>query len=231
MFSIIAPMDTNRLEQFKVTKQIYDSFPEKKEFIIPTRSHDRIRDYLEDNGLTKDVTLIPYKHKAGFNPSLPLNIGVKRAKYSNLIITSPEVKPKTRVLEQLSAKLDKNVVCQVYDADSEGKLTSLVNTTYRSDTPAMYFLAMFKKADIEAINGWDEDFMLGYAYEDNDFGDRWVRAGLPFEVRDEIQAIHQYHERLETIRNGSSINFEKMCWNKDNNVIRPRNGLIKLADL
>lgn len=225
MFSIVAPIDDNRLEQFKETKRIYDSFPQVKEFIMPTRTHDSVLAYLKQHKLTKDVKLIPYTIEAGFNPTKALNIGVRNSTYANIIVTGPEVKPKSAVLEQLSERLDKNVICQVFDEDFEGKLTSLVNTTYRSDTPQPYFLGMFLKKDIEAINGWDEDFMLGYAYEDTDFGQRWVRAGLPFEVRDEIQAIHQYHPRTETIRNGATINFEKLCDNKDKGIIRPANGL------
>jgi predicted glycosyltransferase involved in capsule biosynthesis len=73
-------------------------------------------------------------------------------------------------------------------------VASLVHKGFRDMTPAMYFLAMFNKRDIEAINGWDEAFMQGYAYEDDDFGQRWVRAGLPFQLREDIQGVHQYHQ-------------------------------------
>lgn len=228
MFSIIAPMDTNRLSQFKKTKQVYDSFPQKKEFIIPTRSYKEVYNFLKDNNLLKDTRLIPYTHEVGFNPSLPLNLGVSEAKYDNIIITSPEVRPLTQVLEQLEQVKEQNVVCQVFDQAIDGNTDfSLVNNGYRSENPGMYFLAMFQKQDIEAINGWDEDFMLGYAYEDNDFGDRWVRAGLPFTIREDIQAVHQYHPRGVTINNGVETNFNKYNSNRDNGVIRPKNGLIK----
>lgn len=230
MFTIVSPMDPNRLEQFKNTKEVYDTFPQVKEFLIPTRSAPEIEKYLTEHGLMKDVRIIPYEHERGFNPSKALNLGVKHAKYDNIIITSPEVKPSTDVLAQLSESLDKNVVCQVFDQDADGNLSVLVCQGYRDESPYLYFLAMYRKADIEAINGWDEDFMLGYAYEDNDFGDRWVRAGLPFEIRDDIQAVHQYHPRSETIPGGLSVNLEKFNSNRDHKVIRPANGLIKEAD-
>lgn len=225
MFSIIAPIDTNRLTQFTETKRVYDSFPEEHEIILPTRSYEKVFEYLEQNDLMKNVRLIPYEHEIGFNPSKALNLGVRAAKYDNIIITSPEVKPTTDVLKQLSECLDKNVVCQVFDQGENGDLKTLVCQGYRSDYPAMYFLACFRREDIEAINGWDEDFMKGYAYEDNDFGERWVRAGLPFEIRDDIQAVHQYHPRGETIKGGLSINLEKFNWNTNNNVTRCKNGL------
>lgn len=227
MFTIVAPIDTNRLKQFKETKRVYDTFPETKEFVMPTRNYKAVKKYFEANNLMKDVRLIPYTHKLGFNPSKALNIGVRNAKYDNIIITSPEVKPTTQVLEQLSKCLDKNIVCEVSDQDENGNLAILVSKTYRGDTPAMYFLAMYRKEDIEKINGWDEDFMQGYAYEDNDFGERWKRAGLPFEVREDIKGLHQYHPRGETLPGGMVINQQKFYDNTDKGVTYCANGLSK----
>ena len=231
VFSIVVPLDTNRLMLFKNTKRVYDSMPQKKEFIIPTRNLEKVSEYLLKHKLTKDVRLFPYKVEKGFNCSKALNIGVRKARYKHIIITSPEVKPTTDVLAQFSKSIDKNIICQVDDQDKEGNLNILVNKSFRSETPAMYFLALFQKKDIESINGWDEDFMEGYAYEDNDFGDRWVRAGLPFEVREDIKATHQYHPRAETISGGMSINNQKFTDNRDNGVIQPINGLNKIINV
>lgn len=226
MFSIIMPIDANRLEQFKETKRAYDTFPQTKEFIMPTRSYKEVSRYFEKHSLMDNVRLVSYEHKLGFNPSKALNIGLRLAKYDNIIVTSPEVKPITQVLEQLEGFVGQNVVCQVFDAKEDGTIgDTLVSKIFRADTPAMYFLAMFQKSDIKKINGWDEDFMKGYAYEDNDFGERWVRAGLPFTVNDEIKAIHQYHPRGETIRGGMAINLQKLHDNRDNGVTYCTNGL------
>ncbi len=227
MFSIVAPLDPNRLEQFTVTKRIYDEMPEVKEFLIPTRNDQVVREYLQKNDLHNRVRLLPYQHDLGFNPSKALNLGVREARYDNVIITSPEVKPVTAVLKQLSEVLDQNVLCQVHDQDPEGNLKVLVCEGYRSATPAMYFLAMFRKEDIYKINGWDEDFMFGYAYEDNDFGDRWVRAGLPFIMRDDIQGVHQYHPRSETIAGGMAINLQHYHDNTDAGVTYCQNGILQ----
>lgn len=224
MFSIIAPIDTNRLEQFKVTKRIYDSMPHTKEFIMPTRSYEEVYEYFVKNRMMRNVRLMPYKHEVGFNPSKAFNMGVREAKYDRIIITSPEVKPLTDVLKQFEENPG-NIVCQVWDEDESHERTSLVNKGFRSDNPGMYFLAVFNKEDIESINGWDEDFMKGYAYEDDDFGHRWVRAGLPFSVREDIQGVHQWHPRAETIRNGASINSELLVRNDSQRIIKCKNGL------
>jgi hypothetical protein len=232
-FSIVMPLDLGRFEQFAETKLAYDQMGHEKEFVIPTRNYDRVAKYLEDKELAKNVRLIPYSHKMGFNPSKAFNLGVKNAKYDNIIITSPEVRPLTPVLEQFTTLLGKNVIAQVFDESEDGGRIehmgspSLVHSSFRSETPAMYFLAMFNKADIQKINGWDEDFMQGYAWEDNEFGDRWVRAGLPFEVHDEIQALHQYHPRAETIPGGLASNLNLYHDKKSADILRCRNGIVK----
>jgi GT2 family glycosyltransferase len=233
VFSIVVPLDLGRFEQFENTKRYYDSTPQEKEFVIPTRNYDKVAKYLEDKELYKNVRLIPYVHKMGFNPSKAFNLGVKNAKYDRIIITSPEVIPLTPVLDQFEQLKGKNVLAQVFDeAEDGGRIEhmgspSLVHAGFRNESPAMYFLAMFNKADIEKINGWDEDFMAGYAWEDNDFGDRWIRAGLPFEVHDEIQGLHQYHPRAETIAGGLANNMNLYQDKKLSNIIRCRNGIVK----
>lgn len=228
MFSIIMPFDSNRLKQFKNTKRVYDEMPQKKEFVIPTRSEPHLRRFFAEHNLGRDVRIIPYTHEVGFNCSKALNIGVRSARYPNIIITSPEVKPLTPVLEQLEKVLGANVICQVWDEDEHGNMRkSLVNANYRSESPRMYFLAMFNKKDIEKINGWDEEFMKGYAYEDYDFGARWVRANIPFVVRDDIRGLHQYHQREETIPGGHRINHKKYRKNNKSGIIKCKNGLIQ----
>ena len=145
MFSIITPLDTNRLEQFKITKQAYDAMPQKKEFLIPTREIEKVDAYLTKHRLLRNVEFIPYEHERGFNCSKALNLGVRNAAYDHIVITSPEVKPTTDVLGQFKQELGKNLICQVWDENDSGKvMASLVHKGYRDDTPAMYFLALIK---------------------------------------------------------------------------------------
>lgn len=227
MFSFVMPMDSNRLSQFKVTKRLYDASPQFKEFLIMTREHDKVKDYLESHDLMKDVRLIPYEVATGFNPSRAFNIGVRESKWPFIIIMSPEVMPVTDVLSQLEVLTGRNIVCEVSDEDESGAVRDiLVTKGYRDESPAFYFLAMFNKKDIEIINGWDETFMEGYAYEDNDFGERWVRAGLPFEIHDEIKGRHQYHPRGETISGGAMINYNHWQDNNARGITRCENGLV-----
>lgn len=226
------PLDSNRLDQFKVTKRIYDKMPQKKEFIIPSRSEPELRKFFDEHNLSKNVRIIPYTHEVGFNCSKALNIGVRNALYPHVIITSPEVKPITAVLEQLEKVLGINVISQVWDEDQDHTLRRrplISSRLEKSKNPQMYFLAMFNKKDIEKINGWDEEFMKGYAYEDCDFGARWVRANIPFVVRDDIQGVHQYHPKGDTIYGGrGKINLKRFMDNNKAGIIKCRNGLNKI---
>jgi hypothetical protein len=184
---------------------------------------------MEEHDLMNNVFLIPYKSPDGFNPAMALNIGTRNARSKNIIISSPEVKPNADVLEKLSECEGQNIICKVHDEAEDGTISMvLVYQGFRDSTPAMYFLALFNKDDIEKINGWDEDFMRGYAYEDDDFGARWVRAGLPFTLREDIEAVHQYHPRTETIEGGLTTNLAKFTENTNNEVVKCVNGLYKL---
>ena len=227
MFSIVFPMDTARLPQFHKTKLVYDDMPQEKEFVIPTRSEAEVKKYLKKHNLMKDVRLIPYEWTEGFNPSMGLNLGIKNAKSEYVVITSPEVIPTTPVLEQLSELFGHNVICQTFDEREDGSTYSLVNRAYRNDSVKAHFLALFNKKDLLSINGFDEDFMYGYAYEDDDLGARWNRAGLPFEIREDINGLHQYHDRLETIPSGSQLNFDKFNDNTIKGIVFCKNGIVK----
>lgn len=213
MFSIISPIDSNRLQQFKATYEAYKALGEYVyEFIMPTREYDKVKAFFDANNI--QAKLIPYEHSIGYNPSKALNIGYKNVTYDNIIVTSPEVMPKTNVLQQLSELIGQNVLCQVWEQNEDKSIgMSLVNSTFRSSHPGYYFLAMFTKDSIAKINGWDEEFMKGYAFEDDDFGHRFNRAGLKFVMRDDIQAIHQWHPRSETIPNGWNINKDRLRYN------------------
>jgi len=222
--SIIMPVEENRLTLLQNTIEKYKTLGlEDVEFVFVTRTIEDLKFSIIDSQLIK------YEHEGEyFNPSKALNLGVIHAKYDHIIITCPEVIPMTNVLKQLRMTPSVNTVCKVWDADrTNTPKTVLVSTKCRSDTPSMYFLAMFKKEDILKINGWDEDFMLGYAYEDDDFGHRFVRAGLNFVVRDDIEALHQWHQRNSLGTRGAVRNREKLDENDELKVIRPINGLEK----
>lgn len=203
MFSIVMPLEEDRIPLFENTVRAYQKCMGSItiEFVVPTRTIKQL--YIPH--IT--TVLVPYEHDSEyFNPALALNLGVAHSNYDNIIISCPEVMPLTNVLGELRNEVGNNIVCQVMSENEDESIgISLVNTKFRHKTPAMYFLALFNRKDLEAINGWDLQFMKGAAYEDTDFGARFVRAGLPFKVRDDIKALHQWHP-VNKVSDGWDIN-------------------------
>jgi hypothetical protein len=206
----------NTLEKYKQFGNL-----ESTEFILPSRT--LTPGEIMVPGV--NIRIISYQWSGEFNPSMAFNIGVKSAVFDNIIISSPEVMPISDVVGELRKLERGNYVCQVFDEDKDGKRTiSLVNKHMRGENPGMYFLALFRKEDILAINGWDEEFMGGCAWEDNDFGERFVRSGAKFEILEDIQAEHKYHFRLYLSVDRNRKIYEK---NKANNVVRCERGIIQ----
>ncbi|RLD77911.1 MAG: hypothetical protein DRJ15_12575 [Bacteroidetes bacterium] len=223
-FSVIMPYDGDREKQFKEVFEAYVDwgFPKDVEFILVSRKLD------EPPFKHPKLKLIKYVWEGEFfNPSMALNIGVKVAKFNNVVITCPEVYPVSNVLKDLGREVRGNYVCKVFDERKNGDTsTVLVSSVFRCDDPSMYFLSCFKKEDLEELNGWDEDFMGGYAWEDSDFGVRFNKAGLGFVCLDYVTGLHLYHPRL-SMNVGWSRNkllFEK---SKERGVFRCVNGLVK----
>jgi len=190
--TIIIPCEYNRIDLLKNTFKAYGKFgvPKDTSVLIVTR------DMKPFTVLGIRVGFLHYRYPGEYiNPSMALNTGLKYAG-DNVIVTSPEVMPITNVLKQFKELPRGNYLAQVWDLNKDGsRKISLVNKHFRATTPAMYFLAHFKREDLITVNGWDEEYMNGHGYEDTDFGWRWSITGLPFQLREEIQAEHQWHSR------------------------------------
>jgi len=221
--SIVMPCEKDRVPLLEKTLQRYSEIIESTEveFILPSRS------LTEMSAPGFNIKVIPYIYDEGvFNCSMALNLGVKNSSYENIIITCPEVIPAPNVLKVFKEKGRGNYLCTAYDLMPDGSIGPLlVSKDFRGETPGLYFLALFKKEDIEFINGWDEGFMGGYAWEDSEYGDRFIRAGLSFEILEEALAYHQYHKRGIGDTKMYYVNETKKLKNDYNEIIRPKKGL------
>lgn len=239
-FSIIVPCEKSRLPMFISTLQKYKAITKNfhefnVEFILTSRSltSSDIKELETVHNTT--IRVINYSwNEPSFNPAMALNLGVHNAQYGNIVVTCPEIEPQTDVLNQFSLLKRGNYIAKVFDTFADGTLSQplVAEHHWRNVSPAMYFLALFKKEDLYLINGWDEDFMLGYCFEDDDFGSRFNRAGLSFKIKDDIVAIHKWHVRASDNANGMwkqewEHNKTLFMNNNHNRVIRPKNGLVK----
>jgi hypothetical protein len=221
MFSVIIPCD-NRFDLLATSMLAYRSFhigltvrQPNTEFIVITRNPVATI----PPGITQ---VIPYEFSGRIcNPAKALNIGVRNARNPNIVITCPEVMPLTPVLYQFEKLVGQNVLAQVFE---DG--TPLVSSTFRAELPGLYFLAMYNLDAIKKINGWDEAFMQGSAWEDTDFGERLKRAGISYRIEDSIQARHQHHDRFwdpVTTRINRQIFESNNTWG----LVRPKKGLVE----
>lgn len=62
------------------------------------------------------------------------------------------------------------------------------------------FITCLPAKSVKSINGFDEAFMGGFWYDDDDFFLRLWNTGLDFTFLDDIHGVHQHHDRptLET---------------------------------
>lgn len=224
-------MEEGRIPLYKNTMDEFEKygFPEELEILIVSRT---IKDLALVEYKDIDVKLINYEWKgAYFTPSMGFNEGVKVAKYDNLVIAYPEVKPITNFFGILKGLPRKNYLSTVWDIGEKGNRTQvLVSKGFRYSTPAFYFLAVYKKEDILKINGWDEEFMKGYWYDDDEFGWRLHASGADWEIRSDIQGEHQYHSRAfytktKEDRMGMTLNQERYYSLIKGTLFKCKNGI------
>ncbi len=223
-YSFIIPCEEDRLPLFYNTLEKYNSFSNigEYEIIVPSRTLDSIPGY-------PNIKVIRYEYEGDFfSPVLAWNAGVREATHDNIIITCPEVMPKTNVLKEIGELERGNYLCQVFDANKDGSIKmSLVNSKFRGDTMAMHFLGIFKKEDIYKVNGWNEDYVGGHGFEDDSMGWRMKMSGIKHKVLDHIQGIHQWHERYSMGSDGAKRNREVFNKEKESGLLRCKRGLIK----
>lgn len=114
------------------------------------------------------VEMAPYDsyHIQGFkNPAKAFNRALDEAVGERLIIMSSDVLAPARVMEKaLTFEPDETIFCpMVIDIDTGGEYCG-PNRVF----PMPWFLGT-STAKARACGGWDENYMLGMCYEDNDF--------------------------------------------------------------
>ncbi len=79
-------------------------------------------------------------------------------------------------------------------------------------TRPLGFIACMPRKNVIDIGGFDEEFMGGYWYDDDDFFLRMWQTGLDFVFTDDIHGIHLHHERpgLEGPAGQKGINHNRM---------------------
>lgn len=227
MISILYPI-RNRLDLFRNTidsikKYAHEIKDEYEIIVLDSAGDSNLRTFcrvtcqeLPIRYVHYDYPNLPERH----NPAYAFNLGFRLAKYDSIVLTSPEISHRTPVVKQLMKLVGKNVICRVIDLKPDHTTNiTLVSTTYRANSPGLYFIGMYTKNFYKKLGGIDEQFMKGESCEDVDFGNRFLRANLTFEIHDEIVGLHQWHPRVKRNDKTFGVNYAIMKNNDKNKVI------------
>lgn len=150
----------------------------------------------------------------GNNPAVLYNQGAEWAKGRVIILTSPEIFHVSDVLKRLDGMdFDGNyLACSCAAAvnwslekrNGNGpRLTWTPDKWYQHGQyrPAYYhFCTAILRADWERIGGFDEEYAKGVGYDDNDFRNRVLQAGLQFLPLDDVLTVHLPHGKPKAKR-------------------------------
>ena len=146
----------------------------------------------------------------GNNPAVLYNQGSEWAKGLTLILTSPEIYHVSNVLRRLDEmRIDGDyVVCSCAAAidwtleKRNGNAPWLVWTPdkwyqHGEYRPAYYhFCSAISRADWDRIGGFDPEYAKGVGYDDNDFRNLVLAAGLKLVPLDDVLTVHLPHGKL-----------------------------------
>lgn len=98
-------------------------------------------------------------------------------------------------------------------------------------TRPLGFISCIPRAHVERIHGFDEDFMSGYWFDDDDFYLRLWRTGLDFIFDDSIHGTHLHHERpvLDTPEGQAGIQRNAALMLKKHGTQHPWPSLLRMT--
>jgi glycosyltransferase involved in cell wall biosynthesis len=167
------------------------------------------------------------------NPAIPNNIGIRKATGDILILTCPEIVHLNNCIDNLIQPLlkDKKALtipsklyfdCEdTFTIEYQKDIVDLKKYTQKNNDAKMPFLLGVWKDQIEAIGGYDEDF-IGYACEDNDLVSRLI-SNHCYHVETPAQIIHLYHGKR--CPDGYQYNNSAWCYNWK--LFNDRQGILK----
>lgn len=149
----------------------------------------------------------------GYNPAKLFNVGAKFAKGYIIVLTNPECSHTVDILGGLDkefnneAGYDHYVVCgcrnvevlEGWDSSKIEELKWYQHSKYRNKN--YHFCSAISLKNYESLGGFDENFSKGIAYDDDDFVDSVVDAGITITQRDDLLVHHINHKNSFELSN------------------------------
>ena len=141
-----------------------------------------------------------------YNPSKMFNTAADIASGEFLVITNPEVFHEENILAGFDEEFLDNeftyVVCSCKSAiDCSGNYPNIKYTLdkWYEHTQhwnrKFHFCSAMKKSTYNSIGGFDEEYLRGIGYDDNDFINTLLFHHVPVVCRDDLIVVHQDHSR------------------------------------
>jgi len=184
-------------------------------------SEHRLEPYLDEFPFLKIIRL-EQKDKWYINPCVPFNKGISKANGDIIVLQNPECLHVHDVLTYISENINDENYISISAYGLESRLTKLLpehikngtlldffNTfpqrPYRGyDMSGWYnhsiyrpvhfhFCSAITRNNMKKLNGFDERFAYGIAYDDDEIVARIRILGLKLHIENSVSVIHQYH--------------------------------------
>jgi len=134
-----------------------------------------------------------------YNSCRAYNVGVKNCTGEFVVLTSPECKHKTNILSGLDECFAMNrnsyVVCACESINPDGSFVQWYQHTQHNNRLLHFCSAISKFNYITTVKGFDEDYIYGIAYEDDEWLARVKTSNIPLIARDDLLVSHIEHPR------------------------------------
>jgi len=234
MFSIIMPYYnrfkhlSNTLVSFKEHYSdleyevlIVEDFKNQMDSVEHINLHSLIEEYEDDC----NIKVISYDKNPCYNPAEMFNIGVEEAKYDRIVLTNPECFHESNILKGLeSYSMSDYIVCACASVVKQNQVTSIKDFKsmfhmwyiHSQHYPRkLHFCSCISKDNYKAIGGFDEEYLKGIAYEDDDFALKVEQGKINIVHADELIVLHQDHSRQYGNSNYMQLlNVNKAYFNK-----------------
>jgi len=141
-----------------------------------------------------------------WNPAPAFNQGAKVARGQYLVISNPECVHKTNILEGLDHAFTQDPDCYVVCACLSVQEFNLSPKEVQTKPGVWfqhsvhrnilcYFCSVISRENYGQIEGFDEGYNRGMCFDDDDFRNTVVAAGIPIIARDDLIVVHLNHNK------------------------------------
>ena len=144
--------------------------------------------------------------ESGHNPAVLYNLCAERAQGQYLLLTNPEGQHAVNILGGLDTEFEEHpdayVICSCLSVDKP-KARMVDARAMKGDwyqhsvirNIGAHFCSCLSAQQYRAIGGFDNEYRHGYCFDDDDFRNTVIQAGIETRYRDDLVSLHLYHDK------------------------------------